>query len=148
MKDPNNFWTFDNTWDVKVPNIDDERKALQTPSPQSDSLNTYERDPSPREFTIIERFKMQQTLQRVLFAEKHSHYGASNILDGDHTDPELIKESLHSLYVRMRDKLNRFKVLIDNPNTSDESMRDTLNDLSNYSNIAIIVAEGTWNDNH
>ena len=144
MKDPNNFWTFDNTWDAKVRCADDEWISRQlNPEP---SMPPIREKGDFSNFTIIERFKIQQTLQRVLFNEKHTHYGASNILDGDHTDPEVIKESLHSLYVRMRDKLNRFKTLIDNPNTSIESMRDTLDDLSNYSNISIIVSDGAWTD--
>lgn len=136
---PQDLWVSTNSWDVDT--------SIDVPEyfEYKQSLDQFGYD--PYESPIIERFKSQQMEQRSLFAEKHAHYGATNILDGDHTDPEVIKESLHALYIRMRDKLNRFKTLIDNPNTSDESMRDTLDDLSNYSNIAIIVSEGAWDDN-
>ena len=99
---------------------------------------------------IVGKFASQQEKQRRLFIEKHAHYGKSNILDGDSGDTNNIDESLRALYVRMRDKFNRFKVLIDrgvrSENFSDESLEDTLNDLANYCNISIIVSEGKWTE--
>lgn len=138
-------WVSTNSWDVDT--SDDVPFSEYFEHKQKIAQFNAAFGYDPCESPIIERFKSQQATQRDLFSEKHKHYGASNILDGDHTDPEVIKESLHSLYVRMRDKLNRFKTLIDNPNTSAETMRDTLDDLSNYSNIAIVVSDGAWNDN-
>ena len=48
--------------------------------------------------------------------------------------------------MRMWDKMARLNHIIENPevDTNDESMRDTLIDLLNYSAIAILVLEGDW----
>lgn len=93
--------------------------------------------------TIIDHFLKNQDHQFQLFLEKNKNYGKDNILSEN--NPEAITESLYSIYVRMQDKLNRFRRLIQQvENTSDESIQDTLDDLANYANIANIVSSGKW----
>lgn len=98
----------------------------------------------------IERnFQENQYKQFALFCEKNKMYGQSNISGGedvDMTSHENIKTSLQALIVRMEDKMNRFKrmVAVGSSGTPDESVIDTLSDLSNYANIAILVKDGKW----
>lgn len=98
----------------------------------------------------IERtFQENQYQQFSVFREKNKMYGKDNISGGDDvdmTDPENIQNALQSLIVRMEDKMNRFKRMVksNNNGTDDETMIDTLNDLSNYANIALIVKQGKW----
>lgn len=96
---------------------------------------------------IEEHFLAQQDTQLSIFQEKNENYGMDNISGGlDLTISENKKESLQALYFRMRDKLARFKQLVENDNegTSEESIIDTLHDLANYSNIGIIVYNNQW----
>lgn len=118
-------------------------------SPDSNNLlnNILAKDSNEPTSNIVKAFKENQQIQLALFERKHQKYGASNILDGNPTDKIDVEESLFQIYVRMRDKLNRFKTMIENDDeSSDESMLDTLNDLSNYANIAVIVKSGRWAD--
>lgn len=89
--------------------------------------------------SIFDEFVEQQQLEFDLFLKKNKNYGIENIWENG-TEK---KEALQGLYFRMRDKLNRFKQLIEN-NSGDEPIIDTLQDLSNYSNIAIIVEKDRW----
>jgi hypothetical protein len=98
---------------------------------------------------IESHFKTQQTEQFLLFQEKNKSYGMTNISGGEEVDleiPENKKEALYGLWFRMRDKLARMRQLIltNSDGSADESLNDTLNDLSNYSNISIIVNKGEW----
>ena len=96
--------------------------------------------------SVFKEFKQNQKKQYEIFFEKSQRYGLDNITGGedvDLSDPEIQKEILQSLFFRMRDKLNRFKNQI--VDSSDpESMSDTLNDLSNYANIAKLVKDQKW----
>lgn len=144
-------WTNNNTHDPRMGPVDwieddpDERILDYFEHiAKKDQLNAIFND---EEYSsIISKFTSNQRKQRDLFIRKHTHYGASNILDGDCKNPININESLFALYVRMQDKLNRFKNLIENDVQSDETMIDTLNDLANYANIGIIVKFGEWTD--
>jgi hypothetical protein len=98
---------------------------------------------------IETHFTTQQTEQFLLFQEKNKSYGMTNISGGEEVDleiPENKKEALYGLWFRMRDKLARMRQLIltNSDGSADESLNDTLNDLSNYSNISIIVNKGEW----
>lgn len=85
-------------------------------------------------------FIAQQNEQFELFCRKHRDYGHTNLVDG--LSP---KETMQNLYLKMQDKLNRFKNLINQTAAvSTETMDDTLDDISNYSNIAQIISKGTW----
>ena len=90
---------------------------------------------------IFDEFVEQQHQEFELFLEKNRKYGVENIYNGDGN----IKEALQGLYFRMRDKLNRYKTLVDSRiEPGDETLEDTLQDLSNYANIAIIVMKNKW----
>lgn len=82
-----------------------------------------------------------QTYQQIhLFATKHRNYGVDNISGGLSK-----KEILLGLFFKMRDKIQRFKNITQNGGVeSDESLFDTLNDLSNYSQIAQIILKEKW----
>lgn len=98
---------------------------------------------------IVGHFVSNQTKQRNLFIRKHSKYGAANIFDGDYNNREEVKDALMALYTRMRDKLNRFRMLVGQSefyDDVDETIVDTLNDLANYANIGIIVHNGDWDE--
>lgn len=85
-------------------------------------------------------FLAQQNEQFELFCRKHCDYGHTNLVDG--LSP---KETMQNLYLKMQDKLNRFKNLINqSASVSTETLDDTLDDISNYSNIARIISTGTW----
>lgn len=91
-------------------------------------------------------FIRNQGRQYQIFQKKNDDYGSSNILDGDPTDKTNIADSLQRIYIRMQDKMSRLRKLIsgDNPSVSTETIVDTLDDIANYANIAIIVHDGKW----
>ena len=84
-------------------------------------------------------FLKQQDVQFDLFSKKHKDYGHENLVAG--LEPN---DVLMGLFFRMNDKLNRFKNLIGKTIELDESLEDTLNDISNYANIAQIILKGKW----
>lgn len=84
-------------------------------------------------------FIEQQNVQLDLFFKKHKDYGHENLVAG--LEPN---DVLMGLFFRMNDKLNRFKNLIGKTTELDESLEDTLNDISNYANIAQIILKGKW----
>ena len=84
-------------------------------------------------------FLGQQNVQFDLFSKKHKDYGHENLVAG--LEPN---DVLMGLFFRMNDKLNRFKNLIGKTIELDESLEDTLNDISNYANIAQIILKGKW----
>lgn len=86
-----------------------------------------------------------QNRQYQIFRKKNADYGPTNILEGDPADKVNIDESLQRIYIRMQDKMSRLRKLIsDRPAVSDETIVDTLDDIANYANIAIIVHGGKW----
>lgn len=133
-----------------------------TTQPTIEWFNSLENQPSTDQEILAEdlrmifeptniesHFKAQQTEQFLLFQEKNKSYGMTNISGGEEVDleiPENKKEALYGLWFRMRDKLARMRQLIltNSDGSADESLNDTLNDLSNYSNISIIVNKGEW----
>jgi hypothetical protein len=133
-----------------------------TTQPTIEWFNSLENQPSTDQEILAEdlrmifeptniesHFKTQQTEQFLLFQEKNKSYGMTNISGGEEVDLEIAenkKEALYGLWFRMRDKLARMRQLIltNSDGSADESLNDTLNDLSNYSNISIIVNKGEW----
>jgi hypothetical protein len=133
-----------------------------TTQPTIEWFNSLENQPSTDQEILAEDLRMifeptniethfttQQTEQFLLFQEKNKSYGMTNISGGEEVDleiPENKKEALYGLWFRMRDKLARMRQLIltNSDGSADESLNDTLNDLSNYSNISIIVNKGEW----
>lgn len=69
-------------------------------------------------------------------------YEKKNTDYGDSVSQTYKEYGLESFAIRLTDKLNRFKTLIDKErNVDDETIEDTLKDLANYSIIAIIEME-------
>jgi len=89
---------------------------------------------------LHDEFLKQQGSQFFIFREKDRMYGRTNIVDDTKQD------TLQGLYFRMRDKINRFKTMVreNTDGTADESIIDTLNDLANYAQIAILVQTDKW----
>lgn len=141
---------------ANIPNIDSFQEPIDNPDERTVDYFEYrlKQDQVSTAFnsdenysSIINSFTSNQRKQRDLFIRKHSKYGAANIFDGDYNNQEEVKDALMALYTRMRDKLNRFKMLIGESefyDDVDESIMDTLNDLANYANIGIIVYSGEW----
>lgn len=80
---------------------------------------------------------ISNALQNVrLFDRKQQDYGPRNI-SGYGTI---------GVVVRMNDKFERLKTLLGKKRRKpqNESILDSLRDISNYANIAIMVEEGTW----
>lgn len=83
--------------------------------------------------------------EMAIMSERRLKYGKGNIQ----------KHGLIGVLVRMDDKMarleNQFFDKDGNPKQnvygvdfSDESLRDTLMDIANYSNIALMLLDGTW----
>lgn len=81
-----------------------------------------------------EMFKSETNVMHSLFMEKNIRYEASFFKQCAEDN------DLSSVPVRLADKLNRFKSLVKNPDLDnvDESVKDTLMDLANYSVMSLI----------
>ena len=85
-------------------------------------------------FEAIDVFKSITGEMTRLFEIKNKNYGNSFSKQFD-------EYGLTSVCIRLEDKLNRLKSLSkqgDNANVDDESLRDTLIDLANYSVLSIM----------
>ena len=73
-----------------------------------------------------------------LLISKHNDYGSRNI-------SEAPGGAINGLAVRLHDKVERLANLTsNNRKPNNESIRDTFIDILNYSIIAIMVLDGTW----
>ena len=80
--------------------------------------------------------------QYIMFCKKHRNYGTGNINVGTNLDTDSdVKLALTGLWFRLNDKIQRLKqlVVIGEPDTVGESIKDTFQDLSVYGVIAQIV---------
>ena len=87
-------------------------------------------------YTKTDKFKVLQEQELEMYALKNAKYG-------DSFGISVKKYGLISALTRMSDKFNRIETLIlscDN-GTDDESLIDSLQDLSNYANLTIIELE-------
>lgn len=85
----------------------------------------------------FEIYAVQDELADVII-KKHQDYGPKNISNSP-------GGPLNGINVRLYDKIARLSNLIDNniePN--NESLRDTLVDISNYALIGLLVIDGKW----
>ena len=82
-----------------------------------------------------------------LFKKKQEDYGPSNIGMGKsvlETDDD-VNKAMIGLSVRMNDKIQRLLNLTFNNRTpNNESIEDTLQDIANYSVMALIVLNKDW----
>jgi hypothetical protein len=80
----------------------------------------------------VKRFELLGAEKALLFAKKNKDYGNS-------FDKSLDEDGLLVAKIRMMDKMLRFAQLIKNPaEVTDEKIRDTLIDLSNYADMTIM----------
>lgn len=96
---------------------------------------------------LTNEYKKIMMEQYILFCKKHRNYGTSNVNVGTNLETAGdIKLALTGLWFRMNDKISRLKnlVILGEPNTVNESVEDTLKDLSVYGVIAQIVQKGKF----
>jgi hypothetical protein len=96
--------------------------------------------------TIYNGYKQIMNEQFELFASKHLDYGMQNISQGTQLSTIEEKEfSNFGLFFRINDKIQRWKNLImSGRETSNESLIDTYQDITNYGIIAQLVERGMW----
>ena len=93
---------------------------------------------------LTDEYKKIMMEQYVLFCKKHRNYGTGNINVGTNLDTNNdVKLALTGLWFRLNDKIQRLKqlVVIGEPDTVGESMKDTYQDLSIYGIIAQLVSQ-------
>ena len=87
-------------------------------------------------------YKKIMMKQYIIFCKKHRNYGSANINVGTNLETDNdVKLALTGLWFRMNDKIQRLKqlVILGEPNTVNEAIEDTFQDLSVYGIIAQIV---------
>ena len=96
-------------------------------------------------------FRAIPMLQWDLFktlAVKNKNYGAGNItMGGDiYNDPQAMQFAMTALSIRLNDKMQRFMNLVrtGEAGTSDETVMDTLLDMSNYALIGAVILTNNW----
>ena len=87
-----------------------------------------------------------QDLQYRLFCSKQQDYGSGNISLGGNMEKDKDKKfAMLGLSIRMNDKMQRLLNLIkDDKEPNNESLEDTLIDISTYALMTIIVNKGVW----
>ena len=87
-----------------------------------------------------------QDLQYKLFCSKQEDYGSGNIsLGGDMKDLKDKNFAMLGLCIRMNDKMQRLLNLVkEGKKPNNESLEDTLIDISTYALMTIIVNKGVW----
>ena len=87
-----------------------------------------------------------QDMQYKLFCSKQQDYGSGNIsLGGDMSNENDKMFAMLGLTIRMNDKMQRLLNLIKgNKVPNNESLEDTLIDISTYALMTIIVNKGVW----
>ena len=91
---------------------------------------------------LTNEYKKIMMEQYIIFCKKHRNYGTGNVNVGTNLETDAdVKLSLTGLWFRMNDKIQRLKQLIvlGEPDTVGESVKDTFQDLSVYGIIAQIV---------
>jgi len=93
---------------------------------------------------LTTEYKKIMMNQYVLFCKKHRNYGTGNVNVGTNLETDAdVKLSLTGLWFRINDKIQRLKqlVVLGEPDTVGESIKDTFQDLSVYGIIAQIVQQ-------
>jgi hypothetical protein len=96
--------------------------------------------------TLAKSYKEILKQQYELFALKMSDYGLANIAQGTTLETsEEKKFSLTAVFIRMNDKMSRWKnMLLKNQTPKNETLLDTYRDLTNYAIIAQLVDQDKW----
>ena len=93
---------------------------------------------------LTDEYKKIMMEQYILFCKKHRNYGCANINVGTNLETDAdVKLALSGLWFRLNDKIQRLKqlVVMGEPDTVGESVKDTYQDLSVYGIIAQIVSQ-------
>ena len=93
---------------------------------------------------MTDEYKKIMMDQYILFCKKHRNYGTGNINVGTNLDTDSdVKLALTGIWFRLNDKIQRLKqlVVLGEPDTVGESIKDTYQDLSVYGIIAQIVSQ-------
>jgi len=95
---------------------------------------------------MTSKFKELCNDQYVTFLRKQHDYGPSNIAMGTQLkDDSDVKLAMTGLTVRLNDKMSRLLNLVINKSSpKNESVDDTIKDMSIYAKIALIVLDGKW----
>jgi len=91
---------------------------------------------------LTQEYKKIMMEQYILFCKKHRNYGTGNVNVGTNLETDSdVKLALTGLWFRINDKIQRLKqlVVVGEPDTVNESIKDTFQDLSVYGIIAQIV---------
>jgi|TARA_R110000782_G_scaffold11764_4_gene35603 hypothetical protein len=91
---------------------------------------------------LTSEYKKIMMNQYIIFCKKHRNYGSGNINVGTNLETDNdVKLALTGLWFRMNDKIQRLKqlVILGEPDTVNEAIEDTFQDLSVYGIIAQIV---------
>lgn len=125
--------------------------------PVTDTLpdNSFKEPTTTKLEGNMEKALQIQQEQWELLVRKNAMYASSNIALGqsDMTNPSNIQDSLISIAVRMRDKVNRLNQIVKQLDEREldsqlsDSLADTLNDIANYAVIGRIVQKGQWEVN-
>tara|TARA_B100000900_G_scaffold345635_1_gene310104 strand:+ start:455 stop:874 length:420 start_codon:yes stop_codon:yes gene_type:complete len=97
--------------------------------------------------TISKEFKNIQKEQLDLFSKKMMDYGLGNIaLGGNLENEDDVNYALQGIQIRINDKINRLKNLLKNGKNyvENESIEDTLIDISNYGIIGLLLGRKKW----
>tara|TARA_B100000035_G_C20925702_1_gene520607 strand:- start:8 stop:427 length:420 start_codon:yes stop_codon:yes gene_type:complete len=97
--------------------------------------------------TISKEYKNIQKEQLELFSKKMMDYGLGNIaLGGDLENEDDVNYALQGIQIRINDKINRLKNLLKNGKNyvENESIEDTLVDISNYGIIGLLLGRKKW----
>ena len=93
---------------------------------------------------LTDEYKKIMMEQYILFCKKHRNYGTGNINVGTNLETDSdVKLALSGLWFRLNDKIQRLKqlVVMGEPDTVCESVKDTYQDLSIYGIIAQLVSK-------
>ena len=96
---------------------------------------------------IEEEFSKTQKELYNLFSKKMMDYGLGNIaLGGDLENKDDVNYALQGIQIRINDKINRLKNLLKNGKSyvENESIEDTLIDISNYGIIGLLLGRKKW----
>lgn len=100
---------------------------------------------------LVENFSHLHAEELLLFCQKNLDYGTKNITKGlDPNKPEDLNFIEISLWTRVSDKVNRWQNILangeNNVQVKTETILDTLQDISNYCNIAQLLYRGAWKE--
>ena len=149
LKDPTNEDLIDKTVDQFMDDLAhfDSKPQDITITKENDLGSTWVKIDQGKTFVLPKDFEADLTAPSIfqdITREMYNLYKAKNADYGSSVSDTYNKYGMVSYLVRMEDKLNRARTLVQkgDQKVSDEKLRDTLVDLANYAILAIIELEG------